>query len=185
MPVRSHKFVSFIPGISLVAFLLFLLELSSPVQAQDVEESSGIQGAWMQDLALFSEGLTIRSFAALNAVDTLAEAEALEVISGTFEGKISFYGYSFHGRKTASGERMHQDSMTAAHPSLPFGTLVRVSLPKTDRSVVLRINDRGPFVHARVLDISVGAARRLGIRTKGVVRARVEVLESPGLLALN
>jgi hypothetical protein len=185
MPVRSHKFVSYIPGISLVAFLLFLLELSSPVQAQDVEDSSEMHGAWMQDLALFSEGLTIHGFEDLNAADTLPEAEALEVISGSFEGKISYYGYGFHGRRTASGERMHQDSMTAAHPSLPFGTLVRVSLPKTDRSVVLRINDRGPFVHARVLDISVGAARRLGIRTKGVVKARIEVLENSRMLALN
>jgi rare lipoprotein A len=78
-------------------------------------------------------------------------------------GAASWYGPGFHGRKTASGERFNTHAMTAAHKSLPFGTQVRVVNEKTGRSVVVRINDRGPYAHGRVIDLAQAPARALGI----------------------
>jgi len=83
--------------------------------------------------------------------------------------------YALHSR-TASGEMMNPSEMTAAHRSLPFGTRVRVSDPKTGHSVVVVINDRGPFVQGRVLDLSIGAARALGLDGRGVSRVHGDVL---------
>jgi len=89
----------------------------------------------------------------------------------TFSGVASFYGNE-SGSRTASGQRFNQNSMTAAHRSLPFGTKLRVT--HGDRSVVVTINDRGPFVRGRVLDLSTGAARAIGL--PGVGRVTAEVL---------
>lgn len=86
----------------------------------------------------------------------------------------SFYGGKHHGRKTASGERFNQHALTAAHRTLPFGTRVRVS--HAGRSVVVRINDRGPFVKGRTIDLSYAAARQLGMIGKGVVRVSITKL---------
>ena len=86
--------------------------------------------------------------------------------------KASWYGPGFHGRKTASGERFNQYAMTAAHRYLPFGTLVRVV--HKGRSVTVRINDRGPFVKGRSLDLSKAAARRIGCT--GVCRVKMTVI---------
>jgi rare lipoprotein A len=78
-------------------------------------------------------------------------------------GLASWYGPGFHGRKTASGERFNTGAMTAAHRSLPFGTRVKVTNVKTGRAVVVRINDRGPFVGGRVIDLSHASARAIGV----------------------
>jgi rare lipoprotein A len=78
-------------------------------------------------------------------------------------GVASWYGPGFHGRRTASGERFNTNSFTAAHRSLPFGTRVRVKNSKTGRSVVVRINDRGPFTRGRVIDLSKAAAQAIGM----------------------
>lgn len=88
----------------------------------------------------------------------------------TFSGIASHYGYEA-GSKTASGQRLNANAMTAAHRSLPFGTRVRVT--HRDRSVVVTINDRGPFVRGRVLDLTTGAARALGFHGLGKVTAEV------------
>lgn len=90
------------------------------------------------------------------------------------EGKASWYGERFRGRSTASGEPFNPDDLTAAHKTLPFGTRVRVVVPKTGRSVVVRINDRGPFIKGRVIDLSRAAAERVGIKRLGVARVWVE-----------
>src|SRR5207237_8488018 len=79
------------------------------------------------------------------------------------EGLASWYGLAFQGRRTASGERFDMNAFTAAHPSLPFGTRVLVRNPRNDRFVVVRINDRGPFVPGRIIDLSHAAARALGM----------------------
>jgi rare lipoprotein A len=76
----------------------------------------------------------------------------------------------------ASGAKFDPNGLTAAHRSLPFGTRIRVSDPKTQRSVIVTINDRGPFVHGRVLDLSLGAARALGLQNRGLGRVHAEVL---------
>lgn len=94
-------------------------------------------------------------------------------------GLASWYGPGFHGRATASGETYDQEAMTAAHPSLPLGTRIRVVVPATGRRTELRVNDRGPFVEGRILDVSRAAARRLGFLEEGTARVRVEVLELP------
>jgi rare lipoprotein A len=91
----------------------------------------------------------------------------------SFSGLASFYGNE-SGSKTASGQRFNQNAMTAAHRSLPFGTKLRVT--HGDRSVVVTINDRGPFIRGRVLDLSTAAARAVGLTSAGVGRVTAEVL---------
>jgi peptidoglycan lytic transglycosylase len=91
-----------------------------------------------------------------------------------FSGKASYYSYSTG--KTASGSSFDRNLPTAAHRSLPFGTRVRVIDVATSKSVIVRITDRGPMVRGRVLDLSLGAARSLGITSRGVAQVRAEVL---------
>jgi rare lipoprotein A len=119
---------------------------------------------------------------ASNSPDTASSAlwrnanAAFTPSSGTgrsFAGMASFYGNE-SGSKTASGQRFNQNAMTAAHRSLPFGTRLRVT--HGDRSVVVTINDRGPFVRGRVLDLSTGAARAIGLTGAGVGRVVAEVM---------
>jgi rare lipoprotein A len=91
----------------------------------------------------------------------------------SFSGMASFYGNE-SGSRTASGQRFNQNAMTAAHRTLPFGTKLKVT--HGDRSVVVTINDRGPFIRGRVLDLSTGAARAIGLTGAGVGRVVAEVM---------
>lgn len=100
--------------------------------------------------------------------------------AATQVGIASYYHRSFHGRKTASGEAYDKGRYTAAHKRLPFGTKVRVTSLATGRSVLVRINDRGPYVRGRIIDLSRRAARDLGMLTKGLLRVRLEVVKLPG-----
>ena len=84
--------------------------------------------------------------------------------------------YYYMGKRTANGERYNPDGISAAHRSLPFGTRVKVTHLGTGRSIVVRINDRGPFIRGRIIDLSRGAAGVLGIRGSGVARVRIEVV---------
>ncbi len=95
--------------------------------------------------------------------------------------KASWYGPGFHGRKTANGEVYDQMSFTAAHKSLKFGTLLKITNLKNNKSVVIRINDRGPYVHGRDLDLSKAAALELGMVRKGVAKIKVEEIKIAGL----
>jgi rare lipoprotein A len=97
-------------------------------------------------------------------------------VRARMSGMASWYGPGFHGNRSASGEIFHQGAMTAAHRTLPFGTMVRVTNVNNGRSVIVRINDRGPYVGGRVIDLSAGAARILGITQSGVARVRLDVL---------
>lgn len=94
----------------------------------------------------------------------------------TETGLASWYGPGFHGRRTSSGERFNMHALTAAHTRLPFGTEVRVTRLDTGDSLVVRINDRGPFVDGKVIDLSHGAAKRLGIVRAGSARVRLDAL---------
>ncbi len=94
-------------------------------------------------------------------------------------GNASWYGKSFQGKKTASGERFDQHSFTGAHRSLPFGTLVRVINLRNGKDVVITVNDRGPFIRGRIIDISRAAASSIGILSRGVTRVRVEIVSKP------
>lgn len=90
-------------------------------------------------------------------------------------GIASWYGKKFHGRTTASGERYDMYALTAAHPSLPFGTRVRVTHLESGKSVVVRITDRGPFIKGRIIDLSYRAAKKLGMLEEGIARVRIEI----------
>lgn len=90
------------------------------------------------------------------------------------QGKASFYAQKFHGRRTASGERLHKDSLTCAHRYYPFGTLLRVYNPANGKSVLVRVTDRGPFVRGRIIDLSWRAAKELGIISQGVAMVTVQ-----------
>lgn len=94
-------------------------------------------------------------------------------------GKASYYGGKFHGRKTASGEIYNQNALTAAHKTLPFGTIVRVTAEWNQSYVDVRITDRGPFKKGRVIDLSTAAAAELGMLSKGVGNVTLEVLAWP------
>ena len=105
-----------------------------------------------------------------------ANSEPLSVAHSAYRGKASWYGPGFHGRLTANGERYNQYALTAAHKSLPFGTRVRVTNVNNGRSVVVRINDRGPFIRGRVIDLSTAAARNIGMIHHGVVPVRLQII---------
>ncbi len=91
-------------------------------------------------------------------------------------GVASYYGRRFHGRRTANGERFDMYAMTAAHKTLPFGSRVRVTNPRNGKSVIVRINDRGPFVRGRTIDLSRAAAGKIGIIGSGHGRVTLELL---------
>ena len=93
------------------------------------------------------------------------------------QGAASWYGPGFYGRTTASGERLRKGTLTAAHRTLPFGTRVRVTNLENGRSVVVRINDRGPFSRHRVIDLAHGAASELRMMRSGEVPVRLEIME--------
>ncbi len=96
-------------------------------------------------------------------------------------GIASWYGRRYHGRRTASGEIFDMNLATAAHPTLPFGTRVQVTNLGNGRSVVLKINDRGPFVRRRIIDVSRRAAQALGFVQNGTARVRVQLVQpAPG-----
>jgi rare lipoprotein A len=93
-------------------------------------------------------------------------------------GKIAWYGRKFSGRKTASGEAFNPEALTMAHKTLPFGTRVKITNPKNNKSVVVRVNDRGPTQADRIGDVSYAAARKLGMLKPGVIEAELVVVGS-------
>jgi rare lipoprotein A (peptidoglycan hydrolase) len=113
--------------------------------------------------------------------DSKAKADAPPVtevdLSGAFQvGKASYYGHKFNGRPTASGEIFDMNGISAAHRELPLGTIVRVTHLGNGRSIVLKVNDRGPFIDGRILDLSLGAAKRLDMIEEGVAEVKIEIV---------
>jgi rare lipoprotein A (peptidoglycan hydrolase) len=94
-------------------------------------------------------------------------------------GNASWYGPDFNGRKTANGERFNSEAMTAAHPNLPFGSVVRVVNPRSGKFEIVRINDRGPYQEGREIDVSYGVARKIGLLHSGVSQVRLELMQLP------
>ena len=94
-----------------------------------------------------------------------------------FSGRSSWYGPRFHGRKTASGERYNMYQLTAAHRSLPFGTLLQITNVTNDKKIIVKVNDRGPFISGRVLDLSYAAAQKLGFVNAGTAEIKARVLK--------
>ena len=105
---------------------------------------------------------------------TLTLIFSFTALAQTQSGKASFYSKSFSGRKTASGERLHHDSLTCAHRTYPFGTLLLVTNPANGNKVIVRVTDRGPYVKGRIIDLSLRAAKELGIYAQGIAPVIVE-----------
>ncbi|QIM63841.1 hypothetical protein A1D29_00765 [Pasteurellaceae bacterium Orientalotternb1] len=99
--------------------------------------------------------------------------------TATETGMASFYSDKFNGRRTASGDIFHNKKLTAAHRTLPFGTYVKVTALWNGQSVVVKINDRGPFIKGRVIDLSKAAAAKLHLIGKGVGKVDIEVVPAP------
>lgn len=114
-------------------------------------------------------------FAVIFSEDANADKNKSKVV----RSDISYYADHFAGEKTASGEPYDPDDMTAAHKDLPLGSKVKVVNPDNDRSVVLEINDRGPYVSGRDLDVSKKAAKKLGMIKDGEIEARMKVIDKP------
>jgi rare lipoprotein A len=125
---------------------------------------------WVLLMFLFAQGLEAPLIA-----HPSAPIKPLRV----WTGLASWYGPSFQGRITANGEQFDMTALTAAHPTLPFGSILRLTNPKSGKSQVVRINDRGPYIEGRELDVSYAAATHLGLIDGGVVRLRLELLEVP------
>lgn len=147
------------------------------------EESADLIRAQQVDFA--------KSFSALpapvNKFDTPAGAVDITEIAVPVEaepalrtigsGVASYYGKKFAGRRTASGERFNPQHLTAAHKTLPFGTKVLVTNPRTGKSVTVRINDRGPYAHGRSIDLSRAAAEQIGLVARGHGNVEMAVIE--------
>ncbi len=100
------------------------------------------------------------------------------------EGVASYYADQFHGRTTANGEVFDMNAMTCAHPSLPFGTLLKITNLGNDKTVTVRVNDRGPYVDAREIDLSLAAATQLGMISEGISPVKIELEAAPSKLII-
>ncbi len=165
-PIFGRNFV----GGSWHSDILFVVD--ETMRAHPEVPAAAIAVQWVNNLrvALGTEPLDLAQVQM--AMDGLAET------SHTFYGTASWYGPGFHGRKTANGERFDENALTAAHKTLPFGTYLKVTNRWNSKSVVVRINDRGPYVGNRSLDLSKAAAQCLGSTGKGVVPYEAVVLKS-------
>lgn len=118
---------------------------------------------------------SVVAFVCANVAQASSTPKQLRLGGSVFQsGKASWYGPGFHGRRTASGEIFNTNSLTAAHKTLPFGSRVKVTSARTGRSVVVRINDRGPFVRGRIIDLSKASARLLGMAGLSDVTLKIE-----------
>ncbi len=124
-----------------------------------------------------------RSSSAEKHADTSSKNEqpALAPATGkillTLEGVVSYYAKDFHGKETSNGETFNMNDLTCAHRTFPFGTKVKVTNLENGRSVVVRVNDRGPFVEGRIMDLSLAAAKQIDLIASGTTKARLDVLQ--------
>lgn len=138
--------------------------------------------ATVASVLLLTAGLAVASDPGTTASrGTKTKAQAAKTRPGSAKktqvGQASWYGKAFHGRPTASGEEYDMFQLTAAHRSLPLGTYVKVTNLRNGKWAVLKVNDRGPYVGNRILDVSYGAAQVLNFRGRGVEKVSIEVIE--------
>ncbi len=103
--------------------------------------------------------------------------EAAEKKKHALEGTACWYGKDFHGKRTANGERFDMNKLTAAHRTLPFGTMVEVTNLSNGKKVIVRINDRGPYTKGRIIDLSYAAAKEIGMIRSGTARVRLRIVK--------
>ena len=165
-------------GFRLVAVALTGAMLAACAQTSSVTGRSASLAAGRQaslEPAWNASSIAGRNAAAAAREESLSGKPASRTQDASY-GLASYYGYG-QGSETASGEKFDGREMTAAHPTLPFGTRVRVTNVATGRSVTVRVNDRGPFVAGRIIDVSHSAAETLGIVGRGVAKVKVDVVE--------
>jgi rare lipoprotein A (peptidoglycan hydrolase) len=172
MMIKKHK--AFIFCLTLAASLI--------VPPQTNLRAAGTSSQFSDPLYLASHSKHT-SKKELSTNDILNSAEQMMPTEGELatgdkyliaEGHASFYAKKFHGRKTANGEHFNKQEYTAAHRSLPFGTKVLVTNLSNGREVVVRINDRGPHMKSRIIDISPAAAKQIGLASSGIAKVRIE-----------
>ena len=147
---------------------------------------------------MFIAPVIAQNMASLNGEELIADQRVVVIDSlhtqeppGAPPGETmvaTYYSKRFQGRKTASGERYNRDALTCAHKTLPFQTLLKITNPQNSKSVIVRVNDRGPFNRGRDIDLSYAAAKEIGMLAAGVLPVQVEVLEqvyNDTLLAKN
>jgi rare lipoprotein A len=138
------------------------LTIPGPVQADELAAGDR--------LASLTETVTTLD----ESIQVAPKAEAVYEMIG--QGEASYYGHELAGNRTASGERFNPNGLTAAHRTLPLGTRLRVTNVANGRSVIVRINDRGPFVGRRLIDVSLGAAREINMVRSGKAQVRLELV---------
>lgn len=149
-----------------------------PLRRSSASHRSFLRSVMMAS-SLVSMVVLLSSCTMLGGGDKLAKKLGENKVLSSQTGIASFYGFDHVGRKTANGERFNPYGMTAAHKTLPFGSVVRVTCLDTHKSVVVRINDRGPYVKGRIIDLAREAAKDLDMLQKGLTRCRVDVLQMP------
>jgi rare lipoprotein A len=164
MRARSEwHFSDLRPGVRLFAAIALAATLAACAQSPSVTNQTALQAAYRQ-----------KSVALAHTHRQLTTRTRVPGKEGTSYGLASFYG---EGSETASGEKFDPKGLTAAHPTLPFGTRLRVTNVSNGRSVIVRINDRGPFVAGRTVDVSSSAAERIGIVERGVAKVKLDVVQ--------
>src|SRR4051812_43277109 len=166
-PGKCLQSIARVCGVAAAAFAA--LALAACAQTSAVSENTA---SLRQELAVPSPTpKRVRTTAIRKRIEGRKPADAH---SHETVGVASFYS---EGRQTASGEKFNTNELTAAHPTLPFGTTVRVTDVTTGRSVTVRVNDRGPYVPGRIVDVSSAAAKELGILDRGVTRVKLDVVQ--------
>jgi len=141
------------------------------------ESLSKEKGTWRTVLAsLLAKTKQAQTHKPSSTKETIAEKGKTPTVVKTLYTKASYYAKRFQGKRTASGERYDQNALTCAHKTLPFNSRIRVTNPKNGRVVIVRVNDRGPFTKGRGIDLSLAAAKKLGILRKGVMRVKLDIL---------
>ena len=161
---------------SLAALALIGLTTSAPVQAVEVVPSANLEALEEAVATLPPPAFPPAAAPVVGApapvLESAPEPEPAYEIVGV--GEASYYGYELAGNRTASGERFNPKALTAAHRNLPMGTKLRVTNQANGKSVIVRVNDRGPFVKHRILDLSLGAAERIAMVRSGKARVKIE-----------
>ena len=162
-------------NIKFISFTVLLTALNISFNSITAEARSGVNSFESASQTSLWSTVDSNSYSVSDRHQTIPVLQPT-IVANSFGGKASWYGPGFHGRLTANGERFNQNAMTAAHPSLRFGTRVQVTNLNNGRSVIVRINDRGPYSGGRVIDLSAAAARSLNMISTGVAPVQVTIL---------
>lgn len=159
-------------SLSLGLFTLLSSSLVNVASATTLDQDStkSLQSVTPQNLIQKQNSVT-------SEFPSWSKTQPFQITQQTYRGGASWYGPGFHGRLTANGETFNSNHLTAAHRTLPFGTKLRVTNMNNGHSVVVRVNDRGPFIKGRIIDLSAAAARRIKMIDSGVASVRVEVID--------